>query len=121
MHLIYKYFGGISGVYQRHIWGISPSLLSPNRGYVIRERGIPERINRTALGAMMAGDPLHNAIMSLLCCFRGVALRPRPVGSDQRGLGRKTWGADPRAATDRAFPHQTATRVPAPPCQIRSG
>ena len=56
---------------------------------MVRERGIPERINRTALGAMMARGPLGNAIVSL---FPGVALRPRPVGSDQRGLGRKTRG-----------------------------
>ena len=32
----------------------------------IRERGIPERINRTALGAMMARDPLHDTIVSLM-------------------------------------------------------
>ena len=43
----------------------------------IRERGMPERINRTALGAMMARGPLHDGIMSL---FRGVPLRPNQVG-----------------------------------------
>ena len=43
----------------------------------IRERGIPERINRTALGAMMARRPLHDGVVLL---FRGVALRPNQVG-----------------------------------------
>ena len=46
-------------------------------GIHIRERGIPERINRTALGAMMAWGPLHDGIMSL---FRGVPLCPSLVG-----------------------------------------
>ena len=33
---------------------------------MVRERGIPERINRTALGAMMARGPLHDGIVLLL-------------------------------------------------------
>ena len=44
---------------------------------LIRERGIPERINQTALGAMMARGPLHDGIVLL---FRGLALRPNLVG-----------------------------------------
>ncbi len=31
----------------------------------VRERGLPERINRTALGAVVARDPLHNRIVLL--------------------------------------------------------
>ena len=53
-----------------------------------QREGIPERINRTALGAMMARGPLHDAIV----LSRGVPLRPNPGGSAQRGLGRQTWG-----------------------------
>ena len=40
-------------------------------GHYIRERGIPERINRTALGAMMARDPLHDEFRLLLLVARG--------------------------------------------------
>ena len=68
--------------------GYIPLSLIPTGGHYIRERGIPERINRTSLGAMMARDPCATSS----CCFRGVPLRHRKVGSDQRGLGRKTWG-----------------------------
>ena len=57
----------------------------------VRERGIPERINRNSLGVMVGPGPLGNAIV-LLCCFRGVACRHRQVGSDEQDLGRKTWG-----------------------------
>ena len=65
---ILRFFGGYTG-------GISPSLLSPQGGITyIRERGIPERINRTALDAMMARDPLHDVIVSLLMFPR----RPPP-------------------------------------------
>ena len=53
------------GVFDVSIW-ISPSLLSAIAGFYIRERGIPERINRTALGAMMARGPLGNAIVFML-------------------------------------------------------
>ena len=41
-----------------------------NPGYIIRERGIPERINRTALGAMMARDALHDGFRLLLLLAR---------------------------------------------------
>ena len=58
---------------------------------MVRERGKPERINRNSLGAMVGPGPLGDAIV-LLCCFRGVACRPRPVGSDERDPGRATRG-----------------------------
>ena len=61
----------------RHFW------LIPTGGPIIRERGIPERINRTALGAMMARDPLHDAIVSLMLLF---PRRPAPLSSG--GIGR---------------------------------
>ena len=32
----------------------------------VRERGIPERINRTSLGVMVAPGLLHNSIVLLL-------------------------------------------------------
>ena len=44
----------------------------PEQGgiWFVRERGIPGRINRTALGAMMAQGPLHDAIVLLLFPLR---------------------------------------------------
>ena len=55
----------------------------------VRERGIPERINRTSLGAMMAWDPMHDEFrLLLLLLSRAVALRPNRVETSRRGLGR---------------------------------
>ena len=45
----------------------------------VRERGIPERIMRTALGAMMGGDPQHDGFRLLLLLSRTV---PRPSKSN---------------------------------------
>ena len=81
----------------------------------IRERGIPERINRTALDAMMAPGPLGDAIVSL-CCFRVVPLRHRKVGSDQRGLGRKTRGGrSPRGNVEGVSPSNGDAAYKRPP------
>ena len=68
-------------IYQGYI----PLSLIPERGGLpyIREMGIPERINRTALGAMMARDPLHDAIVLLMMLF---PRRPAPHSSG--GIGR---------------------------------
>ena len=41
----------------RIYFGVYPSFLSPPGALHIRERGIPERINQTSLGAMMARGP----------------------------------------------------------------
>ncbi len=72
---------------------------------MIRERGIPERINRTSLGAMVASGPLGDAIVFMLLLSRVVALHPRPLGSDQWGLGRKILGGrSPRGNGTVRFP-----------------
>ena len=75
----------------------------------IRERGIPERINRNSLGAMVGPGPLGNAIVLLLCCVsadcRAVIVRwdlMNGTWDEKRG------GLDARAAGVFAFPHQTA-------------
>ena len=94
--------------------GYIPLSLIPLGGLMVRERGIPQRINRTALDAMMAPGPLGNAIMS---CFRVVPLRPRPVGSDQRGRGRKTWGGRSPRGNGMGVPPSNGVAVPGPPFQ----
>ena len=48
----------------------------------VRERGIPERINQTALDAMMAPGPLGDAIVLMLLMF---PRRPAPPSSG--GIG----------------------------------
>ena len=55
----------------------------------VRERGIPERINRTALGAMMARGPLGDAIMSL---FPRRPAPPSSSGIGSTGPGEKNAG-----------------------------
>ena len=76
--------------------GISPSLLSPQGGITyIRERGIPERINRTALGAMVAPGPLGDAIVSLCCVVLLFPRRgppPSSGGIGSAGPGEKNAG-----------------------------
>ncbi len=47
---------------------------------------MPERINRTALGAMMARDPLHDGFR-LLVARGAVALHPNQVENSHHGLG----------------------------------
>ena len=69
---------------------------------MVRERGIPERINRSSLGAMMARDPLHDVIVSLCCCVVVSAPSPSALGRWDRmsgTWGEKRGGVDPRAAT----------------------
>ena len=55
---------------------------------MIRERGIPERINRTALDAMMAPGPLGNAIM----LFPRRPAPPSSSGIGSAGSGEKNVG-----------------------------
>ena len=69
---------------------ISLSLI-PTGGHIIRERGIPERINRTSLGAMVATGPLGDAIVLLLFPPRRAAL-PSPGGICSAGPGEKNVG-----------------------------
>ena len=90
---------------------------------MVRERGIPERINRNSLGAMVGPGPLGDAIVLLLCCVVSAASPAALAWWDRisRAWGEKRAGVDSRAAISKAFPHQTATRVPAPPGQARSG
>ena len=76
---------------------------------MVRERGIPERINRNSLGVMVGPGPLGNAIV-LLCCCVSADCRAIIVRWD---LMNRTWdekrgGVDARAAGVLAFPHQTA-------------
>ena len=75
---------------------------------MVRERGIPERINGNSLGTMVGPGPLGNAIV-LLCC---VSADRRAALSQWEKMNR-TWdekcgGVDARAAGSKAFPHQTA-------------
>ena len=75
----------------RQFNGLSPSL--------IKERGIAER--RTALGAMMARDPLRDVIVSLmmmlLLLFPRRGPPPSPGGIGSAGPGEKnTGGRSPR-------------------------
>ena len=81
---------------------------------MVRERGIPERINRTALDAMMAPGPLGNAIVLM---FPGVPLRYRPVGSDQRGLGRKMRGGRSPRGNGQGVSPSNGVAAPGPPSQ----
>ena len=49
------------------------------------------------------------------CCFRVVPLRPRPVGSDQRGLGRKTWGGRSPRGNGQGVPPSNGDAGPRSP------
>ena len=49
---------------------------------MVRERGIPERINRNSLGAMVGPGPLGDAIVLLLLFPR------RPAPASPGGIGR---------------------------------
>ena len=117
-----EYIRDISGVY----WGpivpfrgpYPPLSLYPQKGGpMVRERGIPERINRNSLAAMMGPGPLGNAIVLLLCCVASAACRAVIVRWD---LMNGTWeekrgGVDARAAGLKAFPQQTAEGCLFPP------
>ena len=77
---------------------------------MVRERGIPERINGNSLDAMVGPGPLGNAIVLLCCCVVSADCRAVIVRWD---LMNGTWdekrgGVDARAAGVLAFPHQTA-------------
>ncbi len=78
----------------------------------IREWGLPERINRNSLGAMVGPGPLGDAIV--LCCFRGIPCHPRPVGSDEQDLGRKKRGRVSARPDRRRFPVKRRVRVLVP-------
>ena len=91
VRLLSKLFGGFSARSEMFLGKIARKESRASRLRLIRERGIPERINRTALGAMVAPGPLGNAIVFMLL-FPRRPPPPRPVGSDERGLGRKTRG-----------------------------
>ena len=56
---------------------------------MVRERGIPERINRTALDAMVAPGPLGDAIVSL---FPRRGPSPSSGGIGSAGPGEKNVG-----------------------------
>ena len=71
--------------------GYIPLSLIPLGGPMVRERGIPERINRTALDAMMAPGPLGDAIVSLLLFPRRPA-PPSSGGIGSAGPGEKNVG-----------------------------
>ena len=83
------YIGDISGVYSVYI---PLSLIPEQGGPIIRERGIPERINRTALDAMMAPGPLRDAIVSLLLLFPRRPPPPSSGGIGSAGPGEKNVG-----------------------------
>ena len=73
----------------------------------ITQRGIPERINQSSLGAMMARDPCTtpSCCCCCCCCLRGVACRPLPVGKDEQDLGQKTRGGrSPRGRGEGVSP-----------------
>ena len=67
-------FGGFRHPYSGHTYMLARRVLRTHKqwlvGKKVRERGTPERINRTALGAMMARGPLHDGIV-LLFPLRG--------------------------------------------------
>ena len=73
---------------------------------MVRERGIPERINRNSLGAMVGPGPLGDAIV-LLCCVVSAAWPAVIVRWDRmnRTWEEKRGGVDARAAGAKAFPH----------------
>ena len=101
------YIGGISGTYQGYIRGISPSLLSPKGGFMVRERGIPERINWNSLGAMVGPGPLGDVIV-LLCCVVSAACRAVIVRWD---LMNRTW-EEKRGGVDARAPPEHYHRAP---------
>ena len=61
---------------------------------MVRERGIPERINRNSLGAMVEGGawatPRCRVVSS--SSFRFVPALPLPGGKDEQDLGRNMVG-----------------------------
>ena len=72
------HFRGISGIYQGYI----PLSLIPLGAPMVRERGIPERINGNSLGVMVGPGPLGDAIVLLLLLFPR-----RPLLSSSGGIG----------------------------------
>ena len=72
---------------------------------MVRERGIPERINGNSLGVMVGPGPLGNGIV-LLCCVSAAS----PAALSRWEKMNRTWeekreGVDPRAAGSKVFPN----------------
>ena len=75
----------------------------------VRERGIPERINQSSLGAMMARDPCTTSSCRVVVSAASPSAIVRWDGISG-AWGEKCGGVDPRAATVWVFPHQTGAR-----------
>ena len=91
-------------------------ILETYLGY-IRERGMPERINRTALGTMVAPGPLGNAIVFML--FPRRPPLPSSGGIGSAGPGEKNLGGQIPAQQRRGrFPIKWCRGARSPPSQL---
>ena len=84
---------------------------------LVRERGVPERINKNSLGVRVARGP--SKTLSCSCCCRAGSRADLTQGEKMNRLWEgKGAGVDTRAALLKVVPHQTAGAAPPALCQI---